>query len=142
MRVTHEAYAEFGPKIRERRKALGLTLTELAEMVGTSKSHLSDIERGVSTNTSFEMVARISNALGADVVVAASERKGEDQPLSYKSPFSLKRLSREREAGNGLHPLAELVNETMNSDGVATGLKRILDAQTRALIAEITGKSA
>jgi len=142
MRVTHEAYTEFGPKIRERRKALGLTLTELAEMVGTSKSHLSDIERGVSTNTSFEMVARISNALGADVVVAASERKGEDQPLSYKSPFSLKRLPRGQEAHNGLHPLAELVNETMSSESVATGLKRILDAQTRALIAEITGKSA
>jgi len=140
MRVTHEASTEFGPKIRERRKALGLTLTELARMVGTSKSHLSDIERGVSTNTSFEMVARISTALGADVVVATPEKKGVDEPLSYQSPFSLKRTPREQAAGDELHPLAKLVDETMNNDSVPRALKRILEVQTTALISEINGQ--
>jgi len=136
MRVTHEASSEFGPKIRERRKALQLTLTELASLVGTSKSHLSDIERGVSTNTSLEMVARISNALGADVVIAAPEKKGDGQPLSYESPFSLKGMP-----GVGTpprqHPLAKLVSDMMTSDDIPDHLKRILEGQTKALISTI-----
>ena len=136
MRVTHEASSEFGPKIRERRKALQLTLTELASLVGTSKSHLSDIERGVSTNTSLEMVARISNALGADIVIAAPEKKGDGAPLSYESPFSLKHTP-----GVGIslrqHPLAKLISDTMASNDIPDHLKRILESQTKALIQAI-----
>lgn len=136
MRVTREASSEFGPKIRERRKALGLTLTELAELCHSSKSHLSDIERGVSTNTSFEMVARISNALGADVVIAAPQKKGGGEPLSYESPFSAENLSGISRPPRQ-HPLAKLVNDTMQSEDVPTEMKRILERQTKALISAI-----
>ncbi|MGW2374368.1 helix-turn-helix domain-containing protein [Kitasatospora sp. NPDC001683] len=37
---------EFGPELRRRRIAAGLTLTRLAEMLSYSKGHLSKIERG------------------------------------------------------------------------------------------------
>ncbi|WP_380285988.1 multiprotein-bridging factor 1 family protein [Kitasatospora purpeofusca] len=38
--------AEFGPELRRRRLAAGLTLTRLAELLNYSKGHLSKIERG------------------------------------------------------------------------------------------------
>ncbi len=41
-----ERCGEFGPELRKRRLAAGLTLTRLAELLSYSKGHLSKIERG------------------------------------------------------------------------------------------------
>lgn len=49
--------------IREIRKAKGLTIGELAEMVGVSTPHMSGIERGVK-NFNNHLIERISSALG------------------------------------------------------------------------------
>lgn len=50
-------------RLREHRKAKGLTLDQLAAIVGSSKSYMSDIERGAKTG-SVEMLRAIANALG------------------------------------------------------------------------------
>lgn len=46
MNTSIEPPGEFGPELRKRRIAAGLTLTRLAELLSYSKGHLSKIERG------------------------------------------------------------------------------------------------
>ncbi|MFF2616438.1 helix-turn-helix domain-containing protein [Kitasatospora sp. NPDC058046] len=46
MSVSRLSSGEFGPELRRRRIAAGLTLTRLAELLSYSKGHLSKIERG------------------------------------------------------------------------------------------------
>lgn len=51
--------------IRELRKAKGMTLDELADMAGTSKGYLSQIETGKRT-PSIPMLRAVAEALGHD----------------------------------------------------------------------------
>ncbi|MFD5468531.1 helix-turn-helix domain-containing protein [Kitasatospora sp. NPDC127059] len=46
MSASRKSFGEFGPELRRRRIAAGLTLTRLAELLSYSKGHLSKIERG------------------------------------------------------------------------------------------------
>lgn len=54
---------ELNLRIRELRQAEGLTLAELAEKVGVSTPHLSEVERG-KKNLNNHLIVRIANALG------------------------------------------------------------------------------
>lgn len=56
----------FGEMLKEERKAAGLTLKELGDNIGTSKSYLSSIETGVFPPPPPEMIAKIAQALGKD----------------------------------------------------------------------------
>ncbi len=51
-------------KLKELRKSRGLTLDELAEMIGTSKQTIHRYETGVITNVPPEKVESLANALG------------------------------------------------------------------------------
>lgn len=55
---------EFGPELRRRRIAAGLTLTRLAELLNYSKGHLSKIERGHKTPPP-DLARRCDARLGA-----------------------------------------------------------------------------
>lgn len=52
-----------GIRIRQRRKAKGLTQEELSEQIGISKNHLSGIERGIYLPT-IATIVNICNILG------------------------------------------------------------------------------
>jgi transcriptional regulator with XRE-family HTH domain len=52
-------------RIRELRQQRGLTLAELAGMVGISTPHLSQVERGVK-NLNNHLLERLSKALGVE----------------------------------------------------------------------------
>lgn len=51
--------------MRDIRRAKGLTLVQLAEILGTSHGYLSDVERG-EMEPSLPMLKQIAAALGAD----------------------------------------------------------------------------
>jgi transcriptional regulator with XRE-family HTH domain len=53
---------DIGSKITEYRNIRGLTITALAEKIGTTRSYISDIEHGKRT-PSFEMTSKIAEAL-------------------------------------------------------------------------------
>lgn len=53
----------YGELLRNRRKALGLTQKELAEMVGRERSYINRIERG-ETDMQLSSFIRIATALG------------------------------------------------------------------------------
>ena len=56
-----------GKLIKERRIAWGITQTDLAFEANVSQPTVSDIERGVCPNISFEAVARVAFALNFDI---------------------------------------------------------------------------
>jgi transcriptional regulator with XRE-family HTH domain len=57
---------KFGTKLRDLRKAAGLTLRELAESVGVNFSYLSKIENGVLPPPSERVVSRLAQVLNYD----------------------------------------------------------------------------
>lgn len=54
----------FGPRVRDRREKEGRSQEELAKDVGISRNYLSQIERGVATNMSWQVVHRLTATLG------------------------------------------------------------------------------
>lgn len=61
-RLHYQAVMGLNLHIRELRKGRGLTLEQLAEMVGVSVPHLSEVERG-KKNLNNHLLVRLSGAL-------------------------------------------------------------------------------
>jgi XRE family transcriptional regulator of biofilm formation len=56
-----------GKNIRRLREQKGITLSELAEQAGVSKSYLSGMERNLKQNPSIHIIEKLSDVLGVDV---------------------------------------------------------------------------
>ncbi|TSB47213.1 helix-turn-helix domain-containing protein [Alkalicoccobacillus porphyridii] len=52
-----------GKKIRMLRKERGMTLNQLADQSGVSKSYISYVERGIQKNPSVEILSKLANAM-------------------------------------------------------------------------------
>jgi len=65
---------ELGKLIKNRRKVLGLTIRDLAELTDTSKTTISQIERGIR-NPTFEILQRIFEYLNLEMKVEVKKRK-------------------------------------------------------------------
>ncbi len=52
-----------GKKIRTLRKDRGMTLNQLADQSGVSKSYLSYVERGLQKNPSVDILSKLANAM-------------------------------------------------------------------------------
>lgn len=74
---------ELGERIRQRRKALGLSLRELADRVGLTASFLSQIERDL-TSPSLESLRKISDALEVPIFYFLLD-SGEKCPVVRRS---------------------------------------------------------
>lgn len=76
---------EMGMRIRVRRKKLLLTQEEIAEQLGISVKHFSEVERGL-TGLSIENLVKLSNILGLslDYII-----KGEADKCNWDSTLSL-----------------------------------------------------
>lgn len=58
--------ASFGERIRYRREKEGWSQERLAKEVSISRNYLSQIERGVATNLSWQVVNRLATVLGLE----------------------------------------------------------------------------
>ncbi len=65
---------ELGKLIKNRRKVLGLTIRDLADLTGISKTTISQTERGVR-NPTFEVLQNIFEYLNLEMKVEVKERK-------------------------------------------------------------------
>lgn len=63
MREKYEINKKVGARIKEARKAAGLTLAELGARVGISESNMQRYESGYITSVSIDKIRKISNAL-------------------------------------------------------------------------------
>jgi transcriptional regulator with XRE-family HTH domain len=68
----------FGDRVKAQRKAQKLSQQELAKLVGISRNYLSEIERGESTNLSWQVRDKLSSVLGLENSSQPSE--AEDLP--------------------------------------------------------------
>jgi transcriptional regulator with XRE-family HTH domain len=56
----------FGDRVKAQRKAQKLSQQELAKLVGISRNYLSEIERGESTNLSWQVRDKLCSVLGLE----------------------------------------------------------------------------
>ncbi len=64
---------EIGKQIKNRRKVLGLTIIELAELTGMSKTTISQIESG-NSNPTFEVLKNIFEYLNMEIKVEVKKQ--------------------------------------------------------------------
>ncbi|GAE91916.1 regulator [Gracilibacillus boraciitolerans JCM 21714] len=62
-----------GTNINRIRKRKNLTLSELAERADVSKSYLSNIERNLNDNPSIQIIEKLAEVLGVEVVTLLSD---------------------------------------------------------------------
>ena len=74
-------YSDFGRRIREERKKLGMTQEKLAEDVNLSTAYIGQIERGERSPT-LETVVAIANRLGVTVDYLLSDSVEPDGRLA------------------------------------------------------------
>jgi XRE family transcriptional regulator of biofilm formation len=72
----------FSDKVRRRRLEEGLSQEELANRVGISRNYLSEIERGVATNLSWQVMERLTTELG----LRAEQEPNEETRLAQLPP--------------------------------------------------------
>jgi transcriptional regulator with XRE-family HTH domain len=58
------AQGDFAQQVRQQRKAQKLSQQELASQVGITRTYLSEIERGVSVNLSWQLREKLTTVLG------------------------------------------------------------------------------
>ena len=77
-----KAKKRFGPFVRDRRTAKGLSLRKFAELVGVSPTYLSQVEQGNCHPPTAERVRRMAEILGenADELTALAGRVPDDLP--------------------------------------------------------------
>lgn len=80
-----------GDRIRERRKDLRLSLTELATRANMSKTYLWEIEHGKAINPGGEILARLSRVLGVsiDLLMSGNEFTEGAQEISVPGELAL-----------------------------------------------------
>lgn len=64
---------DFGQQIRARRRALDLTQSELADVVGVNRRVIGELERG-KESVQLSIALRVVEALGLDVSLQRRER--------------------------------------------------------------------
>lgn len=64
---------ELGELIKQRRNVLGLTIRDLADLTGMSKTTISQIERGIG-NPTFEVLQNIFEYLNLELKVEVKKR--------------------------------------------------------------------
>jgi len=75
----------FGKRVREQRKAKGLTLEDLAERTGMAKSYLSQIETGYAPPPRDEKIQRIATALDLPAEMLLSAARLSELPGPVKA---------------------------------------------------------
>ncbi|GAE30017.1 helix-turn-helix domain-containing protein [Halalkalibacter hemicellulosilyticus] len=73
-----------GGNIRDLRKSKGMSLNELADVSGVSKSYISYIERGLQKNPSIIVLKKISDALDVEFMTLI-EKMNQTEENKYRS---------------------------------------------------------
>ncbi|MEX3008655.1 helix-turn-helix domain-containing protein [Hoeflea sp. TYP-13] len=78
---------DIGKLVKSTRKALDLTLEQLAERSGVSRSMLSAIERGTA-NPTFSIVWALAQSLGLDLATLEGTSR-QDEPIEHVHHYSI-----------------------------------------------------
>ena len=81
-------------RLREKRAGQSLSLTEVATRARISKAYLSQLERGVSTTPSHDVLRRLATVLGASIADLTGTSETWQPGESDKLPASLRAFAR------------------------------------------------
>ena len=127
MNLNERGGAEIGRQLNAARRMLGRTLEDVANEAGTSKSYLSQLERGRIQNPNTGLLKRLCLALGIWVVIGDS-----------RLPVGLKSLAYGAPIGNGQSAesasVEALLHETLGDRGIPEVQRALLGSQILALI--------
>lgn len=94
----HDYKVEMGKRLKEKRKALGLTQEQLAEKLNISIKHYGGVERGIA-GLSIENLVELSNILGVslDYLIKGESPENDTFPerireLYLSCPFSKRKF--------------------------------------------------
>jgi y4mF family transcriptional regulator len=65
--------SDFGMELRQRRRAVGLSQSAVADVVGVNRRVIGELERGKST-VQLEIALRVAEALGLDLSLSVRGR--------------------------------------------------------------------
>ena len=105
--------------IRERARALGMTLKELAKRVGVSLSYMSQVARG-HRHMGVKLQAKVEAALQVPVRVESAQCYGIDRQVVWERMDALEVSQNEvaRRAGISSGPLSQIMNGDRNPSAV------------------------
>ena len=127
MNLNERGGAEIGRQLKAARRMLGKTLEDVAQSAGTSKSYLSQLERGKIQNPNTGLLKRLCLALGIWVVIGDSRRPEGLRSLAYRAP------TRDT-VSPGSVSVEELLHETLRDGGIPAGQRDLLSGQVLALV--------
>jgi len=133
MKHKRDAWNGLGDALRKRRVELGRTATDVASEARMARSYLSQIERGEVANPTIETLARITRALGVDLVVKGKQTPAPIDALCYASPL-LSDESEEMQGDEEARGVARQVREALNASEIPEAHRRILRNQVKALV--------
>lgn len=102
-----------GAKIRRLRMERGLTLTELADKAGIAKSYLSNIERDLQNNPTFEYINKVAKALNIEQEKLLFTTKSNDENSEFSNELAIFRKSIHQFDNNQLEELIEYIEFTI-----------------------------
>tara|TARA_R110002050_G_scaffold118053_3_gene235140 strand:- start:1582 stop:1890 length:309 start_codon:yes stop_codon:yes gene_type:complete len=80
----------FGERLTAKRKEKGLTLEQLAQKVGSTKSHIWQLENKPGVNPSAQLVSDIASVLGVTVEELISGSGSSEDQVFFRDYQSLK----------------------------------------------------
>ena len=123
---------ELGPSLRRARTGLGKTLAEVAAEVGTSKSYLSQLERGLIRNPKSSMLERVCLALGIEITFGASTHQDPGAALAYESPILVDGPVATSPVSN--QSAVEALKYVLSDSRIPLESRQLLERQVRALV--------
>lgn len=120
--------------IRERARALGMSMRDLAERVGVTPGYMTEVSRG-RRNMGVKVQARVEAALEAPAKVAPAKRAGVDRGAVWDrmDAHGLSQNEVARRAGVSTAHLSQIMSGKANpSPGVLKKLHGVLFQRTRA----------
>lgn len=102
-----------GTRIRNLRIEKGMTLTELAEKAGIAKSYLSNIERDLQNNPTFEYINKVAKALNIEQEKLLIDMKDTEESEESNSDFAIFRKALSEMNNTQLEELVEYIEFTI-----------------------------
>ncbi|WML47806.1 helix-turn-helix transcriptional regulator [Neobacillus sp. PS3-34] len=112
-----------GNNIYEIRKKRGYTLSQLADRANVSKSYLSNIERNINQNPSIQIIEKLADVLGVELITLLKTEKSSTFDQLPKSDWlefidDLKHSGIEKEQILEYKTLIEFIKWKNNNTGV------------------------
>lgn len=97
-----------GARIKELRKKRGLTLDQLAELTGSSKSYIWELENKAPPRPSADKLSKIADKLGVTIAYLIDEGDGQSEEEAADARFYRNYLKKDVETRRKIQKMVDL----------------------------------